>query len=135
MVETTAVALFDLMTRFVRTVAVAGGAELRGFDLSPAQYQILVSIDTEPGLAQWELVRRFGVTKGNISQLIKKLEGSGLVVRTGGGRTDGWTLTPAGGELVGRIVPAHDDFMERQFAVLGETDRLTLLALLRWLVG
>lgn len=128
--ENAAVSLFALMTRFVRSVAVAGGAELREFGLSPAQYQVLVCLETEPGLAQRELVRRFGVTKGNISQLVKKLEDSGLVERTRAGRTAGLVLSGSGRELVGRVTPAHDDFMDRHFRALDATERRQLEALL-----
>lgn len=123
--------VYARMVRFVHSVSQAGASELRRFDLTPAQYQMLVSLDRTPGAAQWQLVEEFGVTKGNVSQLVKKLESSGFIQRSRVGGSTELALTAEGRELVQRIVPAHDEFMARQFAPLSAEELRNLKLLLR----
>lgn len=117
------------MLRFIHAVAQEGAAELREFDLTPAQYQLLVQVRRRPGITQWQLVEAFGVTKGNVSQLVKKLEQAGLLERTRTKGSDELSLTDAGGALLDRVMPAHDDFMDRRFAALDRDELDTLLRL------
>ncbi|TDN90757.1 MarR family 2-MHQ and catechol resistance regulon transcriptional repressor [Microbacterium sp. BK668] len=117
------------MLRFIHAVAQEGAAELREFGLTPAQYQLLVQVGRRPGVAQWQLVEAFGVTKGNVSQLVKRLEQAGLVERARVKASDELSLTDSGRALLERVMPAHDEFMDRQFAALdrGELDTLMRL--------
>lgn len=118
------------MLRFIHAVAQEGAAELREFGLTPAQYQLLVQVRRRPGVAQWQLAEAFGVTKGNVSQLVKRLEQAGLLDRERVSGADELSLTDAGRALLDRVVPAHDEFMDRQFAALGQDELDTLLRLL-----
>lgn len=117
------------MLRFIHAVAQEGAAELREFDLTPAQYQLLVQVRRRPGITQWQLVEAFGVTKGNVSQLVKKLEQAGLLERTRTKGSDELSLTDAGSALLDRVMPAHDAFMDRRFAALDRDELDTLLRL------
>ncbi|MFE7843623.1 MarR family winged helix-turn-helix transcriptional regulator [Microbacterium sp. NPDC057407] len=123
-------ATYATMMRFIHAVAQAGAAELREFDLTPAQFQLLVQVRRRPGVAQWQLVETFGVTKGNVSQLVKRLEEAGLLVRTRVKGSDELSLTSEGEALLQRAMPAHDEFMDRQFAALDRDELDTLLRLL-----
>lgn len=123
------------MVRFLHAVSQEGSAELREFDLSPAQYQLLVYIDRKPGVAQWQLVDAFGVTKGNVSQLVKRLESAGLVHRARVETTDQLTLTSSGQALVDRVVPAHEAYMERVYGHLSADELDALQRLLLRLVN
>ncbi len=118
------------MLRFIHSVAQEGAAELRDFDLTPAQFQLLVQVYRRPGLAQRQLVEDFGVTKGNVSQLVKRLEQAGLLTRVRAQGSDELTVTPRGAEILGRAVPAHEAFMSAQFAALSHEDLRTLHRLL-----
>ncbi len=119
-----------MLTRFVHRVANAGAEELKGFGLSPAQFQMLMAIRARPGIAQKDLAEAFGVTPGNISQLVKKSEDAGLIVRVRLQATDELELSPAGRALLGAVEPAHVLFMQRTFAALSPTEQEQLHALI-----
>lgn len=123
------------MLRFIHAVAQEGAVELREFGLTPAQYQLLVQVRRRPGVAQWQLVEAFGVTKGNVSQLVKRLEQAGLLERTRVKGSDELSLTESGRALLDRVVPAHDDFMDRQFSALDPDELGSLLRLVGRLVA
>ncbi|MGV8909717.1 MAG: MarR family winged helix-turn-helix transcriptional regulator [Propionicimonas sp.] len=123
--------LFATMSRFLHRAAQEGAAELEQFGLTPAQFQMLVVIQSQPGIAQWRLARLLGVTKGNISQLVKKLEESALICRARIQGSDELALTKTGTTLLGRVVPAHDRFMDRTFAALSASEQDQLQALLQ----
>jgi len=131
MTASTETQLFGEMTRFLHSVAQSATAELDSFGLTAAQFQMLVQIRSRPGIAQWELADAFGVTKGNVSQLIKKIEGAGLVERVRNQGTDELALTVSGQALLDRVVPAHHAFMQRTFGALSADERDLLLDLIR----
>ena len=123
--------VFGHMVRLVRRISQAGAAELQRHELSPAQFQLLALLHREPGMAQHELAEAFGVTKGNVSQLVKKLELSGLVRRVRVQSTDELALTPAGTALVERLIPDQARFLAEQLSALDSVQ----LAQLRDLLG
>src|ERR1700731_2248458 len=69
--------LMRLETR-MRT-AVAEG--LRQIGLSVPQCDVLTTLTEQEGVSQQDLAKRLYVTKGNISGLLDRLEGAGLVDR------------------------------------------------------
>ncbi|HEY8492104.1 MAG TPA: MarR family transcriptional regulator, partial [Dehalococcoidia bacterium] len=73
--------------------------QLRAWDLSLAQFDLLAHVGAAEGLTQQELADRLLVTKGNVCQLLEKLERRGLVVRRPEGRANRLFLTPAGRAL------------------------------------
>lgn len=70
------------MTLTAHRMTQSAGSRLRAEDLTPAKYQLLLRLRSEPGLAQGELGARLGVTKGNVSMLGTQLERAGLLTRT-----------------------------------------------------
>ncbi|WP_375387071.1 MarR family winged helix-turn-helix transcriptional regulator [uncultured Amnibacterium sp.] len=127
-------ALFTAMARFLHGAGQAAAAELASFGLTPAQLQTMVRIAEHPGIAQWQLAGASGVTKGNVSQLVKKLEQAGLVERVRNQGADELAVSPAGAALLDRVVPAHGAFMERTFAALDAQERDLLHALVLRLI-
>lgn len=109
----------------------AGQAQLREWGLNMGQFDVLAHIGASEGLSQGELARSLLVTKGNVAQLIAKLEGRGLVLRRSEGRAKRLYLTGLGRELYEEVVPAHEDFIEKRFEALSEEERATLHELLR----
>ena len=107
--------------------------QLRAWDLSLAQFDLLAHVGAAEGLTQQELADRLLVTKGNVCQLLEKLERRGLVVRRPEGRANRLFLTPAGRALFQQVVPAHEDFVAAQFAGLSPAEQRQLLRLLRTL--
>lgn len=54
-----------------------------GDRLSPAEIHLLQAIETNKGKKITELAEALGVTKGAVSQMVKKLESKGLVLKYG----------------------------------------------------
>lgn len=118
---------FGELARAVHGIAQAGARELRGHGLTPAQYQVLVVVHARPDVQQQELSERLGVTKGNVSMLVTRLEEAGLLVRMPVGAAHQLRLTDRGGELLRRLRPDHARFMADRFAGLDD-DELHVLA-------
>lgn len=110
--------LFGHLVRFVHAVSQRGTAILGDHGLSPAQYQLLLVLSAHPGIAQYQLADRVGVTRGNVSQLVKKLEASGVIARRRDASTDELTLTDCGRDLVAALRPQQESFMALCFAAL-----------------
>ena len=104
---------------------------LTPYGLSPAQFDILAHVGAREGQCQQELADSLLVTKGNITQLLDRLEQAGLLERRPAGRSNQLYLTQAGRELVAEVVPAHEAVMAEPFARLSREDQIQLLALLR----
>lgn len=103
----------------------------RAHDLSPAQFDVLAQVGSADGPSQQELADRLLVTKGNICQLLDRMERGHLLARRAEGRTNRLYLTPRGRELYQSVVPEHERFIERLFAALTVEEQAQLLALLR----
>ena len=103
---------------------------IRHANLSGGQFDLLLQIGREEGTNQQSCAERLGVTKGNVTQLLDRLEERGLVVRQREGRSNSLFLTDAGHALIADVVPAHD---EGARTVLGGLDREELRQLSRLL--
>src|SRR5215469_13597393 len=73
--------------------------QIRCQDLSLAQFDVLAQVGSHEGLTQQELANYLLVTKGNISQLVEKMEQRGLVRRSAQGRSMRLWLTEEGQAL------------------------------------
>lgn len=103
---------------------------LREWGLSAAQFDALAQIGAHEGLTQRELARRLLVTQGNITQLLDKLERSGMIQRCPDGRLKRLVLTDAGRRLRDSVVPGQERFQTERFAALTAAEQRTLLTLL-----
>ncbi|MER6039050.1 MarR family transcriptional regulator [Streptomyces sp. NPDC001835] len=124
------VELFGQLVRAVHAISQSGARELRAEGLTPAQYQTLAMIAARPDMQQRDLSDALGVTKGNISMLVARLEADGLLSRTPAGAAYLLRLTPDGRDLVNRLRPQHARFMAGCFARLSDHDLETLGGLL-----
>ena len=122
--------LFRLMVSLVHTVGTAGARELAARGRTPAQFQALRTLSRHPGCSQQQLAESLGVTKGNVSQLLARLEADDLVRREPDGAAYVLRLTPAAERLTAELVPAHDAFLEQWFAALAPAQRRELERLL-----
>ncbi len=104
--------------------------QLRCHNLSIAQFDALAQIGAHEGLTQQELANHLLVTKGNISQLVEKMEQRGLLRRMAQGRVMRLWLTEQGRELYAGCVPAHEELLARQFSSLSTLEQRQLRALL-----
>ena len=109
-----------------------GAAEqLRRWNLSVPQFDLLAHVGAAEGITQQELAAARLTTKGNLSQLLDHLERNGLVRRVREGRAKRIWLTEAGQQLFAEVVPSHEAFIATQLAVLTPEEQVRLLGLLR----
>jgi DNA-binding MarR family transcriptional regulator len=103
----------------------------REHELNTAQFDVLAQIGARAGITQQELADALLVTKGNVSQLLHKLEQDGLVARRQAGRTNCLTLTERGWALYELVVPQQEALIADLLAPLSADEQRELLRLLR----
>ena len=99
--------------------------------MSGGQFDLLVEIGRNDGTTQTEVAESLGVTAGNVTQHLDRLEERGLVVREPAGRSNALHLTEAGQALVADMVPRHDDGVRRVLEPLTAAELKELSRLLR----
>lgn len=108
---------------------VSGPLEAGG--ITGPQLALLVDVCLREGSNQKGCAERLQVTKGNIAQHLRRLEGEGLVERTSEGREKALALTPKGHCAVRSVVPAHDAGVRRILGGLSKSELRQLARLLR----
>jgi DNA-binding MarR family transcriptional regulator len=121
------------LVRVFQKVDRVSSESLRCRQLSPAQLDVLAKVGSSEGISQQELAHALLVTKGNICQLLDKMQGSGLLERRPDGRVNRLFLTEQGRRVHDEIVPKHDAMLVEQFSSLTDTEQRDLLRLLRQL--
>ena len=121
------------LVRVFQKVDRASSDSLRCRQLSPAQLDVLAKVGSAEGISQQELADALLVTKGNVCQLLDKMEGSGLLERRPDGRVNRLFLTDQGRQVHDDVVPRHDALLAKQFSTLTEDEQRELLRLLRQL--
>ena len=76
-----AVRVWFRLLRLEARLQAAVGERLRAIGVSIPQCDVLTTLSEQEGVSQQELAKRLYVTKGNISGLLDRLEGAGLVER------------------------------------------------------
>lgn len=95
-------------------------AELRAFNLSLAEYELLVRLSEAPEhtIRMGELAASVGHSRSRLTHTIKRMERAGYVVRSScdsDGRGVQAQMTEEGFELLKRAAPAHVDSVRRVF--------------------
>lgn len=103
----------------------------RTHHLNTAQFDVLAQVGSAVGMTQQELADALLVTKGNISQLVSKLQHEGLVTRQQEGRTNTLALTPQGQRIFQTVVPQQEALIADLLAPLTADEQHELLRLLR----
>ena len=119
------------LARVFQKAQHASAGQLRCWRLSPAQFDVLAHVGAAEGVTQQRLADALLVTKGNICQILDKMERGGLIQRRPTGRVNRIYLTEAGRRLFDEVVPAHERFMAEQFDCLTHAEQSALLRLLR----
>jgi len=104
---------------------------LKKWNLTAAQFDILVQVGSHERLSQQELADKLFVTKGNITQLLKKMEDLGLIKRQQEWKTKYLSLTEVGKEFFYEIISKQEQFLTSQFSTLNRKEKKQLLDLLR----
>ena len=121
------------LARVFQKVDRAATESLRCRLLSPAQVDVLAKVGSSEGISQQELANALLVTKGNVCQLLDKMEASGLLERRPDGRVNRLFLTDQGRQVHDEVVPSHDAMLAGHFESLTARDQRELLRLLRQL--
>lgn len=119
------------LARVYQKVDHVSTERLRAWDLSVAQFDALTQVRAAEGLMQCDLAGRLLVTKGNISQLLDRLEARGLLERRKEGRASRLHLTDAGRSLMDKVTPDQEAFIASTLGALAEDDLRALQAALR----
>jgi DNA-binding MarR family transcriptional regulator len=107
-------------------------AALAEVDLRPAQFSVLILVDTTPGIVQSRASAALGIQKANFVPLLTELERRGLIDRVAvDGRTNGLFLTRKGRATLKRAHALHAIHHARVDALIGseERERLTQICL------
>ncbi len=105
--------------------------QLRRWGLNNAQFDVLAQVGAAEGLTQQELADHLLVTKGNVAQLVARLEGRGVIERRPQGRTNRLYLTEGGRRLFEKAVPEHEALVDERLSALTQEEQRSLHDLLR----
>jgi DNA-binding MarR family transcriptional regulator len=119
------------LARIYQKIERANANQLRRFGLSHAQFDVLAHVGAVEGITQQELADHLLVTKGNVTQLVDRMERCGLLVRRQEGRANLLYLTPQGRALFDEVVPPHEEHIAQLFYGLTPDEQRELHTLLR----
>jgi DNA-binding MarR family transcriptional regulator len=106
---------------------------LRELGLSIPQFDLLSALLQQEGQSQQDIAERLFVTKGNVSGLVDRLAGAGLVERratAGDRRSHALFLTAAGRKLAESGMRTHETYVSDTLGRLPPADRASLERLL-----
>ena len=119
------------LVRVFQRVDRATSDHVRAHRISTAQLDVLARVGSSEGISQQHLADALLVTKGNICQLLDKMEASRLLERRPNGRINRVFLTAHGRETFDAVVPRHDELIVHLLSALSDEEQATLLRLLR----
>ena len=134
-------AVIGRLSRAHRAVEAALRRNFAAFGLDRASFDVLATLRRSGApyrLTPGQLGRSTMVTSGAVTQRLDRLEAEGLVRRTPSPtdrRGVEVELTPAGHEVLDRVLPAHLDVEGRLLAGLDEDQRTAVVQALRLLVA
>ncbi|WP_445490838.1 MarR family winged helix-turn-helix transcriptional regulator [Niallia sp. 03133] len=104
---------------------------LKRFDLTTAQFDVLMQIHVYQPLTQIELAEKATVTQGGISRMLVRLEKEGYIVRKQDWKTKMISLTEKGESILEEVLPVQLAFQSSFFDdVLNEEETKTLFLLM-----
>ncbi|MGG1636612.1 MarR family winged helix-turn-helix transcriptional regulator [Paenibacillus sp. FSL K6-3182] len=104
---------------------------LKQFDLTTAQFDVLMQIRVYQPLTQMVLAEKVTVTQGGISRMLVRLENEGYIVRKQDWKTKTISLTEKAEAILDNAMPSQLAFQTSFFEdVLNEDEQKTLYALM-----
>ena len=118
------------LLRVEQRVARVLTEDLKPWGLNLAQFDTLAHVGAAEGIMQQELAESLLVTKGNVCQMLDRLERRGLISRRPDGRANRLFLTEEGRRLYEQVVPAHEGLVAEQLSELTPEEQRDLMRLL-----
>lgn len=119
------------LTRFTHQSNLLSNEFLKQFDLTTAQFDVLMQISTYEPLTQCDLAEKVTVTQGGISRMLARLEKDGLIERRQEWKTKTISLTNKGREKLNNAFDAQLAFQSSFFdESLSEGEQKVLYSLM-----
>ncbi|MGE7692612.1 MarR family winged helix-turn-helix transcriptional regulator [Lysinibacillus sp. NPDC094177] len=119
------------MMRFTNQSNQLSNEFLKRFDLTTAQFDVLIQIKTYAPLTQSQLAEKVTVTQGGMSRMLARLEKEGLIERKQDWKTKTISLTAKGEQMIDSATPSQLHFQSSFFEeVLTEEELRTLNTLM-----
>ncbi|MDW0117180.1 MarR family transcriptional regulator [Sporosarcina thermotolerans] len=119
------------LVRFTHQSNLLSNEYLKQFDLTTAQFDVLMQISTYEPLTQCDLAEKVTVTQGGISRMLARLEKDGLVERKQEWKTKTIFLTTKGREKLNNAFDAQLTFQSSFFdESLSDDEQKTLYSLI-----
>lgn len=119
------------LSRFTHQSNLLSNDFLKPFDLTSAQFDVLMQISSYEPLTQSELAKKVTVTQGGISRMLARLDKDGLIKRKQDWKTKTISLTDKGREKLECAFEAQLAFQTSFFDdCLTEEEQKTLYSLI-----
>ncbi len=115
------------MMRFTSQSNYLSNEFLKRFDLTTAQFDVLIQIKTYAPLTQSELAEKVTVTQGGISRMLARLEKDGLIERKQNWKTKSISLTKKGEQMIDVATPHQIAFQSSFFEEALTEEEMKLL--------
>lgn len=119
------------LSRFFNKSNRLSSQHLKEWGLSISQFEVLAQVGSNHRITQKELSERLLVTKGNIAQIVAKLEKLELIQHEREWKTKYLSLTKKGQLLYNDVIPEQEAFQTSQFSNLDRDEQQQLLSLLK----
>jgi len=103
------------MMRFTHQSNLLSNDFLKQYDLTTAQFDVLLQISIAQPITQSELAKKVTVTEGGISRMLTRLEQEQLITRTQQWKTKYIELTEKGNQLLTSALDAQIQFQSSFF--------------------
>ncbi len=120
------------LVRAYQAFSAYSEADIRQFDLTPAQFDVIATLGNTQGLSMGEIGEKTLITKGTLTGVIDRLLQKQLVCReipSDNRRSVMVQLTPKGQQVFEEIFPIHVAHLKRPFEKL-EPSELELIKIL-----
>jgi len=119
------------MMRFTTQSNQLSNEFLKRFDLTTAQFDVLIQIKTFAPITQSQLAEKATVTQGGMSRMLARLEKEGLIERKQNWKTKTISLTVKGEQIIDTATPSQLHFQSSFFEeILTEEEMKSLYTLM-----
>ncbi len=132
-IDRASVATWMRLARVYHKIDKRSADAFRKHGLTVAQFDVLAQVGVREGCSQQELADHLLVTKGNVCQLLDKMEAHGWIERrpASQGRGNLLYLTPEGDRLRAQVLPDQEVRISQLLSALSSSERSELSKALR----